>query len=129
MLASARRYGYGGGHEQFERDTIMARGIGLLPASYKTMKTPGLHCDGGNLYLQVSVGKQGNRRRSWIFRYALHGRKTRDMGLGSIDDVTLKEARETAREYRKFGSLKTASIRSISAMRGSRRILPQAPRC
>lgn len=78
----------------------MARGIELLPATYKTMKMPGLHGDGGCLYLQVSIGKRGNRRRSWIFRYALPGRKTRDMGLGSLNDVTLKEAREIAREYR-----------------------------
>jgi integrase len=80
----------------------MARGIGFLPATYKTLKTPGLHGDGGNLYLQVSVGRRANRRRSWIFRYALRGRKPRDMGLGSLDDVTLAEARETAREYRKL---------------------------
>ena len=80
----------------------MARGIGLLPATYKTLKTPGMHCDGGNLYLQVSVGPEDNRRRSWIFRYQLRGRKPRDAGLGSINDVTLAEARETARHYRKL---------------------------
>jgi integrase len=78
----------------------MARGIELLPATYKTLRTPGLHCDGGSLYLQISVGRRGNRRRSWIFRYALPGRKTRDMGLGSLNDVTLKEAREIARRCR-----------------------------
>jgi integrase len=54
------------------------------------------------LYLQISVGKRGNRRRSWIFRYTLRGRKPRDMGLGSLDDVSLKEVRETARQYRKL---------------------------
>jgi hypothetical protein len=47
----------------------MARGINLLPPSYKNLK-PGLHADGGNLYLQVSLGASGNRRLSWIFRYA-----------------------------------------------------------
>jgi hypothetical protein len=77
----------------------MARGIKRLPASHKTLK-PGMHCDGGNLYLQVTEGAGGNRRRSWIFRYVLKGRKARDMGLGSLDTVTLAEARETAREYR-----------------------------
>lgn len=80
----------------------MARGVGLLRANYKNLKTPGMHCDGGNLYLQVSVGAAGNLRRSWIFRYELKGRKPRDMGLGSINDVTLAEARETARQYRKL---------------------------
>jgi integrase len=80
----------------------MARGIGLLPATCKTLKKPGMHCDGGNLYLQVSLGAAGNLRRSWIFRYELKGRKPRDMGLGSINDATLAEARETARQYRKL---------------------------
>jgi integrase len=75
--------------------------IERLPATYKTLK-PGLHGDGGNLYLQISEGSNGQRRRSWIFRYALAGRKRRDMGLGSLDDITLAEARETARQYRKM---------------------------
>jgi integrase len=79
----------------------MTRGINRLPATYKTLK-PGLHCDGGNLYLQISIGAEGNRRRSWVFRYALKGRKAREMGLGSLDTVTLAEAREKAREYRKL---------------------------
>jgi len=78
----------------------MARGINRLPASFKNLK-PGLHCDGGNLYLQVSLGASGYNR-SWIFRYWLKGRKARDMGLGSINDITLAEAREKAREYRKL---------------------------
>jgi integrase len=77
----------------------MARGINRLPASYKNAK-PGMHCDGGCLYLQVTEGAERNRRRSWIFRYRLSGRKPRDMGLGSIHDVTLAEARERARQYR-----------------------------
>jgi integrase len=81
----------------------MARGgIGFLRATYQNLKTPGLHGDGGNLYLQVSVGPAGNLRRSWIFRYQLKGRKPRDMGLGPISDVTLVEAREIARQYRKL---------------------------
>ena len=77
------------------------RTIARLPATYKSLK-PGLHSDGGNLYIQVSDGAEGRRRRSWIFRYQLKGRKRRDMGLGSLDNITLAEARETAREYRKL---------------------------
>jgi Arm DNA-binding domain len=61
-----------------------------------------MHCDGGNLYLQVTLGASGNRRLSWIFRYVLNGSKARDMGLGGIKDLTLVEAREKAREYRKL---------------------------
>ena len=76
-----------------------ARGTGQLPANYKTSCGPGLHGDGGNLYLQVSDGPHG-RRRSWVFRFQLKGGRRRDMGLGSLDTVSLKEARETARQYR-----------------------------
>ncbi len=73
--------------------------IGRLPASYAKLK-PGMHCDGGCLYLQITVSAKGVRRASWIFRYARKGHKTRDMGLGSVSDVSLGEAREVAREYR-----------------------------
>jgi integrase len=76
-----------------------ARGIGQLPATYKSLG-PGLYGDGGNLYLQVTDGANG-RCRSWIFRYQLKGsQRRRDMGLGSLDDVLLVDARETARKYR-----------------------------
>jgi integrase len=57
-------------------------------------------CDGGNLYLQATLGKEGNVRRSWIFRYQRKGHPVRDMGLGSLNDVSLAEARDLAREYR-----------------------------
>jgi integrase len=76
------------------------RGINRLPASYQRLK-PGLHADGGCLYLQVSIGTTGNRRASWVFRYQMGGR-TRDMGLGSINDIALGEARDLAREYRRL---------------------------
>jgi integrase len=60
-----------------------------------------LLCDGGGLYLQVTLGDDGNVRRSWIFRYQRpqHDKK-RDMGLGSLNDVGLAEARERARKKR-----------------------------
>src|ERR1700722_12137514 len=77
----------------------MARGINRLPASFHRLR-PGLHNDGNCLYLQVSVGPGGNRRLSWIFRYTLAGRKSRDMGLGGTAYVALKDARERARNYR-----------------------------
>jgi integrase len=63
------------------------------------LKKPGLYADGGGLYLQIS----GTGARSWIFRYRMGGRKTpRDMGLGSLDTVSLSEAREKAVEQRRF---------------------------
>jgi integrase len=60
----------------------------------------GLHCDGGGLYLQVTVAKDGERlNRSWIFRYRVGGR-LRDMGLGPLSTIGLADAREIARKHR-----------------------------
>ena len=53
--------------------------------------------DGGGLYLHV--GPTG--AKSWIFRFKQDG-KTRDMGLGGVDDVTLSEARAKAEENRRM---------------------------
>lgn len=62
----------------------------------KTTK-PGRHADGGNLYLTVS--KSG--AKSWIFMWKSDGR-TREMGLGSLNAVSLSEARAKAVEGRKL---------------------------
>jgi integrase len=72
----------------------------LSPLKVKNAK-PGMYADGGSLYLQVTASKDGKRfNRSWIFRYRVAGR-LRDMGLGSVDILSLSEARERAREQRK----------------------------
>ena len=57
---------------------------------------PGRHGDGNGLYLNV----RPNGSRAWLLRYRLPGGKTRDMGLGSLADVTLAEARELASKAR-----------------------------
>jgi integrase len=57
-------------------------------------------CDGGGLYCQITLGAEQNVRRSWIFRYRRRGERVRDMGLGSLNDIGLAEAREIARRYR-----------------------------
>jgi len=49
---------------------------------------PGYYADGGGLYLQVS--KSGTK--SWVYRFTLLG-KTRDMGLGSLNYVSIADAR------------------------------------
>ena len=49
---------------------------------------PGLYADGASLYLQVT-GKTG---RSWLFVYKWRGKRT-ELGLGSLQDVTLAKAR------------------------------------
>ena len=71
----------------------------LTATAVKNLKTPGLHNDGGGLYVRVT--KSGTK--SWIFRW--RDRTTgnlRDMGLGSAEDFSLKEAREAATETRKL---------------------------
>jgi integrase len=71
----------------------------LSPLKVKNAK-PGMYADGGCLYLQVAPSRDGKRlNRSWIFRYRVNGR-LRDMGLGSVDTLSLSEARERAREQR-----------------------------
>ena len=42
-----------------------------------------MHADGGGVYLQVTVGKDDQINKSWIFRFALAG-KERQMGPGSL---------------------------------------------
>jgi integrase len=70
--------------------------INRLSVAAVTAKTkPGLYADGMGLYLQVAKGGA----KSWIFRYMLAGRP-RKMGLGSINTVSLKLARERAGEAR-----------------------------
>src|SRR5258706_84692 len=60
----------------------------------------GLWPDGAGLYLQATAGADGTIRRSWLYRFTINGRE-RWMGLGSIADVSLAEARQKAGEARK----------------------------
>lgn len=68
---------------------LTARGVSAL-------KEPGRHSDGDGLYVQIS--KAG--ARSWLFLFKRDG-KQREMGLGSLKNVGLAEAREKAAEARK----------------------------
>ena len=52
--------------------------------------------DGDGLRLQIASGGG----KSWLLRYMLAGR-SREMGLGSVDFVTLAEARQRAAEARR----------------------------
>lgn len=63
-------------------------------------KKIGNHPDGDGLYLQVREGVRGISK-SWIFRYQLN-KRVREMGLGSIKDITLLEARRKVQESRKL---------------------------
>jgi len=57
----------------------------------------GRYSDGGGLVLQVSRW----RTKSWIFRYERDGRE-RHMGLGSVNALSLAEAREIAQKCRRL---------------------------
>jgi len=54
-----------------------------------------------NLYLQAEASPFGGVTKSWLFRYMRHGRP-RWHGLGSIELVTLAEARDKALACRKM---------------------------
>jgi integrase len=69
----------------------------LTVRTVQAAKKVGYLCDGGGLYLQVS--EYGTK--SWVYRFMVSGR-SREMGLGSLDTFTLKEARERARECRQL---------------------------
>ena len=69
----------------------------LTVAKLKALSTPGLHGDGGTLYVRVAPGGS----KSWIQRLTIDGRR-RDIGLGGVRFVTLREARELAFENQKL---------------------------
>jgi integrase len=58
-------------------------------------KTPGRHAVGFGAYLQIT----GDNGRSWLFRYK-HAGRARHVGLGSVAEVSLADARNKAIHYR-----------------------------
>ena len=69
----------------------------LTAAKLKALSTPGLHGDGGTLYMRVALGGS----KSWIQRLTVGG-KRRDIGLGGWPLVTLADARDLAFENRRL---------------------------
>jgi hypothetical protein len=91
----------------------MARVFGKLTMlAVRQARRPGLHGDGGGLFLQV--GRSGVK--SWIYRYKVAG-KHRLMGLGPARDVGLADAREAARVCRQ---MRLAGIDPIDKRRAER---------
>jgi integrase len=86
----------------------VAREINRLSPAHVQHAKPGVHSDGGGLYLQVTESKRQGKEpgtakysKSWIFRYRCACRE-REMGLGSLKTISLKEAREAAEQCRKL---------------------------
>lgn len=74
----------------------MAKTLHRLTSRQVSGELPdGLHHDGGGLYLQ----NRPHGGRSWLFRFT-HDGKQHWMGLGSVEHVSLKEAREQAEQCR-----------------------------
>ena len=69
----------------------------LSPRLVRTIEKPGLHADGGGLYLRVKP----TGAKTWVFRWQRNGRR-RDMGLGSLHTVGLAEAREKAALHQRW---------------------------
>jgi integrase len=67
----------------------------LTRAKIYAARAPSLISDGGGLYLQT----EPSGSQSWVFRFSLAS-KDRKIGLGGLDTVDLRQARERARQYR-----------------------------
>ena len=97
----------------------MARTIHKLTPAFveRRSKKPGLHGDGGGLYLCVTPPSA----RSWVFRYMLNG-KAREMGLGSYPEVSLEAARLAGSEARALKAQGKDPIEARESVRASRRL-------
>ena len=78
-----------------ERGIKLTRALNKLSALAVKNAGPGKLSDGGGLWLY----KRDEGPGQWVFRYTMH-RRRREMGLGSVQDVSLKDARETADKWR-----------------------------
>lgn len=78
----------------------MARQIHRLSArTVEKLAKPGMHADGGGLYLRISEGASSGKR--WVFLYRRpRDRKRCEIGLGGALAVSLARAREKAAEAR-----------------------------
>lgn len=73
----------------------MSRATNRLSASTVKAAPAGKHADGGGLWLV----KRPDGGAQWVLRVTPHGRR-REMGLGAYPDVSLKEARASADQWR-----------------------------
>lgn len=73
----------------------MTRALNKLNAPKVRTCPPGKYSDGGGLWLV----KREDGGGQWVLRVTVHGRR-REMGLGAVAEVSLKEARESAEKWR-----------------------------
>ncbi len=73
----------------------------LTAVSIKQLKKTGRYSDGDGLYLQVRETRDpDNPNKSWVFRWGAGGKN--NMGLGTLKDVTLAEARTIAAAHHRM---------------------------
>ena len=65
----------------------------------ETLATPGMHADGGGLYLRITAGKSSGKRWVFLYRRPADGKRC-EIGLGGAGAVTLAKARAKAAEAR-----------------------------
>jgi integrase len=75
---------------------------------------PGKYYDGGNLILRIKPGG----RASWVFRFSRAGKQT-SIGLGSLRDVSLGDAREMAAQHRRTLAFDGDPLREKRARRAA----------
>ncbi|MGR3460881.1 MAG: tyrosine-type recombinase/integrase [Roseovarius sp.] len=73
----------------------MTRALNKLSASFVRAAPIGKYSDGGGLWLH----QRGDGGAQWFLRITVHGRR-REMGLGPLSSVTLKQARTEAEKWR-----------------------------
>ena len=73
----------------------MARALNRLSALAAKTAPAGKYADGGGLWLVKRDASAGQ----WVLRVTVHGRR-REMGLGTLADASLKQARDEAARWR-----------------------------
>ena len=102
----------------------MTRGYNQLTALFcRQQSEDGLYNDGGGLWLRVRGGS-----KSWIFRYHRRG-KASDCGLGSLNTISLAEARKLALECRQMVLKGLDPITERRRQRQPARTIPSFQKC
>lgn len=80
----------------------MARKVDRLSArKVDTLATPGMHADGGGLYLRITTGPKGGKRWVFLYRRPVDGKRC-EIGLGGAAVVPLAKARKKAEAARQL---------------------------
>src|SRR5215469_8903505 len=99
------------------REGLAMRTNRLSALAVARAKAPGMYADGGGLYLRVDGAS-----RAWVHRYKVRG-KSHYMGLGSLEFVSLAEARQKVAEGRRLLWAGKDPIAHRDAERAAQRVL------